>query len=115
MSGVAELQRRLAFNTCKALARVSVQVVQISMGGLLTFHSYDLPADVFVEGETRPMRKKKTKAIAKTSEATNNKRSFSNTGLDVCDHYMAKTNQIRSSHARDLMSSTDKHSNTGEQ
>jgi hypothetical protein len=51
---------------------------------LLTWSSYDLPADVFVEGETRPAKAKK-KNIPKASEAAANKRSFSSTGLDVGD------------------------------
>jgi len=54
------------------------------------FESFDLPEDVFQEGEVRPTRVKKKKA-APTAPATNgalaanNKRSFSNSGLDVSD------------------------------
>ncbi|TKA57544.1 hypothetical protein B0A55_10801, partial [Friedmanniomyces simplex] len=45
--------------------------------------NYDLPADVFVAGETRPTRpKRKPTAAANGVNAANNKRSFSNAGLD---------------------------------
>lgn len=50
----------------------------------LTMSSYDLPADVFMEGETRPVRAKKSKAAA------NNKRSFADSGLDVRDRDQAE-------------------------
>ena len=60
-------------------------------------HSYDLPADVFVEGETRPVRTKKAKGPAKAGEAAGNKRSFADAGMDVCDRGMLKTNIARSS------------------
>lgn len=49
--------------------------------------SYDLPKDVFVEGETRPTRKKtkKNKEATSASDAksTHKKRSLSNAGFDV--------------------------------
>ncbi|KAK3109355.1 polynucleotide adenylyltransferase [Teratosphaeriaceae sp. CCFEE 6253] len=50
--------------------------------------NYDLPPDVFVAGETRPVRpKKKAKTTATATangvNAANNKRSFSNAGMDV--------------------------------
>ena len=60
--------------------------------------SYQLPADVFVEGEIRPVRAKKGKPVAKTeaptktSETADKKRSFSNTGLDVGDRCVKKAN-----------------------
>lgn len=49
--------------------------------------SFNLPADVFIEGEVRPTKAKK-KAAPKTAatkfvEAADKKRSFSSTGLDV--------------------------------
>jgi len=56
-------------------------------------HSYDLPADVFTEGEVRPTRTTKKKAAKKTmptqpqtlaSQAIN-KRKGSTAGLDVRD------------------------------
>ncbi|KAK0274638.1 polynucleotide adenylyltransferase [Friedmanniomyces endolithicus] len=50
---------------------------------LLNIPSYDLPADVFVPGETKPVRpKKKPKATTNGASAADNKRSFSNSGLD---------------------------------
>lgn len=58
--------------------------------------SVELPADVFVEGETRPTRAKKAKAktAPKPTEAADKKRSFSNTGFDVGDHRDVKTNRL---------------------
>ncbi|WPH03466.1 Hypothetical protein R9X50_00634600 [Acrodontium crateriforme] len=44
--------------------------------------NYDLPDDVFVEGEVRPTRKKKAKGSGKKAGAAENKRSFTNSGLD---------------------------------
>lgn len=41
--------------------------------------SYELPSDVFRPDETRPQRSKKSKAV----KPINNKRSFSNTDMDV--------------------------------
>ena len=67
-----------------------------SVGHIADFRSYDLPADVFAEGEIRPTRIKKTKnptkpsAAPKSAQSTNPKRSFSDTGLDVGDHSMIK-------------------------
>jgi len=52
---------------------------------LLTYYSYDLPADLFAAGEIRPTRIKKAKAAPKPDDAAANKRSFSSTGLDVGD------------------------------
>ncbi|KAK5703826.1 polynucleotide adenylyltransferase [Elasticomyces elasticus] len=46
--------------------------------------NYDLPADVFVNGETKPTRpKKKPKAATNGDSAAYNKRSFSDAGLEV--------------------------------
>ncbi|KAF2480912.1 Poly(A) polymerase papa [Neohortaea acidophila] len=51
--------------------------------------NYDLPADVFAEGETRPTRTKKKSAPKTTDptamDAANKKRSFNNSGLDTLD------------------------------
>lgn len=52
--------------------------------------SYDLPADLFAEGEVRPTRAKKTKAAKSTPQPAsaslaNNKRTVSGAGLDVCN------------------------------
>ncbi|KAK1055283.1 polynucleotide adenylyltransferase [Friedmanniomyces endolithicus] len=45
--------------------------------------SYDLPADVFVPGETKPVRpKRKPKATTNGASPADDKRSFSNSGLD---------------------------------
>lgn len=44
-------------------------------------NSYDLPKDVFVEGETRPTKKKVKKTL--DAKPTQQKRSLSNAGLDV--------------------------------
>ncbi|CAK3864990.1 related to PAP1-poly(A) polymerase [Lecanosticta acicola] len=47
--------------------------------------NYDLPNDVFVEGETRPTKKKKTKKAKESTpaqEALPKKRSLNNAGLD---------------------------------
>ena len=49
-------------------------------------HSFNLPADVFIEGEVRPTKAKKKaapKAAPKPAEAADKKRSFSHAGLDV--------------------------------
>ena len=52
--------------------------------------SLNLPADVFAAGETRPTKpKKKTLKGGPTEVAANNKRSFSDAGLDVRDDYGA--------------------------
>lgn len=50
----------------------------------LTYDSYDLPADVFDEGEIRPTKTKKTKAT-KGAQAppANKKRTVSSAELDV--------------------------------
>ncbi|TKA23768.1 hypothetical protein B0A50_07050 [Salinomyces thailandicus] len=45
--------------------------------------NFNLPDDVFVEGEVKPSRPKKKTAAAKAAEAASNKRSFSDTGLDM--------------------------------
>jgi len=60
--------------------------------------SFDLPADVFQEGEVRPTRTKKKKAAPAApavngTTAVNNKRSFSNSGLDVSDQRALKKQQ----------------------
>lgn len=47
------------------------------------FHSYDLPADVFMKGETRPQKPKKKAAKA---EPASNKRDAAAAGLDVNVH-----------------------------
>lgn len=64
-------------------------------GNTLTFQSFDLPADVFVEGDVRPPApkqkkapkakggKKKTSQDTMMDDATSKKRSFTETGLDV--------------------------------
>ncbi|RMY87274.1 hypothetical protein D0864_06889 [Hortaea werneckii] len=44
--------------------------------------NFNLPDDVFKEGEVKPQRPKKKTNAAKAAEATSNKRSFSDTGLD---------------------------------
>ena len=59
---------------------------------LVNSHSFDLPADVFVEGETKPTRTKKAKGITRAGEAAGDKRSFEDTGLDVRDRGIIKTN-----------------------
>jgi len=53
----------------------------------LTPPSYDLPADLFTEGETRPTRTKKPKAAKSMTQTApaNNKRTVSGAGLDVRD------------------------------
>ena len=61
------------------------------------FNSFDLPADVFQDGEVRPIRttkKKKAAQAASTANGSlsaNNKRSFSNTGLNVSDRLVTKS------------------------
>lgn len=54
---------------------------------LIITHSYDLPKDVFVEGETKPTKKKTKKAKEATpapeANPTLNKRRLSNAGFDV--------------------------------
>lgn len=44
--------------------------------------SYDLPADVFEAGETKPARKSKAK-VAKNGDISSKKRTFSATQMDV--------------------------------
>lgn len=54
---------------------------------LILLHSYDLPKDVFVDGETKPTKKKTKKAKEATpapeANTTHNKRRLSNAGFDV--------------------------------
>ena len=87
---MGRLQQGHAFHSHQACPKVSIP--KSSQTTLANDDSYDLPDDVFVEGETRPTRTKKTKAGAKTTEPANKKRSLANAGLDVGDHRLAKTN-----------------------
>jgi poly(A) polymerase len=46
--------------------------------------SYQLPDDLFTQGETKPVKKKKNKGgKAAPADTADKKRSFNNTGLDV--------------------------------
>ena len=81
---MAELQIGHSFNTCEAHAKVTISILShLYAVQSLTHYSYDLPADVFLDGEKRPARGKKAKTAPKNDEAAVNKRSFSTTGLDV--------------------------------
>lgn len=97
MQGMAKLRREPPFHPGQAYAKVWQEKIGIFEYKCTDHCSYDLPADVFVDGETRPTRTKRKAApktaenaqrsdTAKTNDATTKKRSFSNTGLDVCDH-----------------------------
>lgn len=57
-----------------------------NMHGLRAVHvrNYDLPDDVFAEGEIRPTKTKKPK-MAKSAPPAHNKRTVTSAGLDVCD------------------------------
>lgn len=79
---MAELQCGFALHSSQAREEVRVPLPFEAVYNA-DCSSYDLPADVFVEGEVRPVRTKKAKTAPKNTEAANNKRSFSNTGLDV--------------------------------
>ena len=58
-------------------------------------YSYDLPADVFTEGETRPQRTKKAKAGAKAGQTAAPKRSFNESGMDVRERDIVQTKTAR--------------------
>lgn len=61
-------------------------------------HSFNLPADVFVDGEVRPTKAKKKaapKAAAKPVEPTRQKRSGSHAGLDVCSVGFSRFHRAR--------------------
>ncbi|KAF2726114.1 poly(A) polymerase Pap [Polychaeton citri CBS 116435] len=60
--------------------------------------NYDLPPDVFNEGETRPTRSKKGKGAKAAAQTANNKRTVSNANLDVCSKHCAKTNRRHREH-----------------
>jgi len=50
-------------------------------------NSYDLPADVFEAGETKPTRKSKVKTV-KNGDLSSKKRTFSATQMDVRSHLL---------------------------
>jgi hypothetical protein len=84
LSRLAELQSGSPLDPCEAYEEVRCHGhAPLQSRPLLIPHSFNLPADVFVEGETRPTRSKKAKEAAKPGDAAANKRSFSSTGLDV--------------------------------
>lgn len=82
---------RFASNT---FASKSLHVTWRCPTSLISTHSYDLPKDVFVEGETKPMKKKTKKAKEATpapeANTTHNKRRLSNAGFDVSSEQAQK-------------------------
>jgi len=60
--------------------------------------SFNLPGDVFKDGEVRPTKlKKKTAAAAATANGAavaSNKRNLTDAGLDVSDNRVAKANRV---------------------
>lgn len=81
---MGRLQQGHAFHSHQACPKVSIP--KSSQTTLANDDSYDLPDDVFVEGETRPTKKKKGKKAKESTPAAETlpkKRSLNNAGLDV--------------------------------
>lgn len=89
VSGHSPVRRRHQFHSCQERAKVS-GAQQLSTRWVHgtkyisdIWSSYNLPPDVFEEGEVRPARTKKPKTT-KTSDSGTKKRSFSASDLQVC-------------------------------
>lgn len=88
---MTRIRTRSASNTC---ASKSLHFRCLASSSLISTHSYDLPKDVFVEGETKPTKKKTKKAKEATpvpgANPTQHKRRLSNAGFDVSSEQAQK-------------------------